>query len=104
MPAERLHDLPVFLGIGVSIVNVRDAGTSGLLERTPERRQLAIAQDALAAAGLMPVDAGARIDGNDLFFQTPGEDPARRREHLVGKYRLFDAREHDLDIAARDVS
>src|SRR5262249_45023628 len=62
----------------------RGPGYSGAAEGFPEKPQLAIGENALAARGLMTVNPPAGINRDHLLLHRPGEDRTGGREHLIG--------------------
>src|SRR5262249_56459826 len=64
--------------------NLERAGIdAGVFKRGPEQRHFAVAEDALAARGLVAVDAAAGIGRQDLLLHRPTEDGAGASADLV---------------------
>ena len=67
----------------------------------PERGDLGIAEHPLAAGGVVPLDAGARVRGNDLLPHRPAEDRTRCGKNLVRQHGAAMAAMADLTSARR---
>ena len=72
------------------------------VERRPQQRYLGVGKNARAVRGRVLVHVRARIEGDDLLADRPGEDRRRRDQHLVGEDRGFDPEHQGADVGAGD--
>jgi hypothetical protein len=75
---------------------------AGVVECRPEQRHFGVGEDALAAAGLVAIDAAAGIGDEKLLLDRPAEDARAGGEHLVGEDGRRDLGHDRLDISAYD--